>query len=78
LNSFPGDFTYDALKASEPRNADFKAFKEKQIIYCNMKQSPYYERSPMEPDVVLKDFVYIFHPELLPEDYQPSFYKLLK
>ena len=78
LYSFPGDFTYDALKASEPRNADFKAFKEKQIIYCNMKQSPYYERSPMEPDVVLKDFVYIFHPELLPEDYQPSFYKLLK
>ena len=78
LNSFPGNFTYDALKASEPRNADFKAFKEKQIIYCNMKQSPYYERSPMEPDVVLKDFVYIFHPELLPEDYQPSFYKLLK
>ena len=78
LNSFPGEFTYEALKASEPRNVDFKAFKEKKIIYCNMKQSPYYERSPMEPDVVLKDFVYIFHPELLPEDYQPSFYKLLR
>ena len=78
LNSFTGDFTYEALKTSEPRNADFRAFKEKQIIYCNMKQSPYYERSPMEPDVVLKDFVYVFHPELLPDDYQPSFYKILK
>jgi len=78
LNSYPGDFSYEALKASEPRNADFKAFKEKQIIYCNMRQSPYYERSPMEPDVVLQDFVFIFHPELLPEDYKPSFYEILK
>ena len=78
LNSFPGEFSYEALKASEPRNELFKAFKERKVIYCNMKQTPYYEISPVEPDVLLKDFVAIFHPELVEPDYQPTFYYLLK
>ena len=78
LNSFPGDFSYDALKASEPRNELFKSFKKRQVIYCNMKQTPYYEVSPVEPDKVLADFVAIFHPELMPADYSPTFYQLLK
>ena len=78
LNSFPGEFTYEALKASEPRNELFKAFKEKKVIYCNMKQQAYYEISPVQPDVLLKDFVAIFHPELVEPDYQHTYYKLLK
>ena len=78
LNSFPGEFTYEALKASEPRNELFKAYKEKKVIYCNMKQQAYYEISPVQPDVLLKDFVAIFHPELVEPDYQPTYYRLLK
>ena len=78
LNSYPGEFSYEALKASEPRNELFKAFKERKIIYCNMKQTPYYEIAPVEPDVLLKDFVAIFHPELVEKDYEPKFYKLLE
>jgi iron complex transport system substrate-binding protein len=78
LNSYPGDFSYEALKASEPRNELFKAYKEKKVIYCNMKQTPYYEISPVQPDVLLKDFVAIFHPELVEADYKPTFYYLLK
>ena len=78
LNSYPGEFSYEALKASEPRNELFKAFKERKVIYCNMKQTPYYEISPVAPDVLLKDFVAIFHPELVESDYTPTFYYLLK
>ena len=78
LNSYPGDFSYEALKSSEPRNALFKAFKDRHVIYCNMKKTPYYEISPVKPDAVLADLVAIFHPELMPEDYQPTFYQLLK
>jgi len=77
LNSFPGEFTYEALKASEPRNELFQAFKEKKVIYCNMKQQAYYEISPVQPDVLLKDFVAIFHPELVEPDYEPKYYRLL-
>ena len=78
LNSFDGEFSYDALLASEPRNRLFKAFREHKVIYCNMKQQPYYESTPVEPDVLLKDFVAIFHPELVEADYQPKYYRLLK
>jgi len=78
LNSYEGDFSYDALKASEPRNELFKAFKDKKVIYCNMKQTPYYEKSPVMPDVLLSDLVAIFHPELMPADYESTFYRMLK
>jgi len=78
LNSFDGDFSYEALKASEPRNELFKAFRERKVIYCNMKQTPYYEKSPVMPDVVLSDLVAVFHPELMPADYEPTFYTLLR
>ena len=77
LNSFDGDFSYDALLKSEPRNRLFKAFRERKVIYCNMKRTPYYESSPVEPDVLLKDLVAIFHPELVETDYQPKYYRLL-
>lgn len=78
LNSFPGDFSYEALAESEERNKLFKAFRDKKVIYCNMKRQPYYEISPVCPDRVLADFVAIFHPELMPKDYKPAFYHLLK
>lgn len=77
LNSHPGEFSYEALKASEPRNELFQAFKEHKVIYCNMRQTPYYEISPVQPDVLLKDFVAIFHPELVEPGYKPTFYRLL-
>ena len=48
------------------------------MIYCNMKQTPYYEKSPVMPDVLLSDLVAIFHPEVMPQDYQPVFYQILK
>ena len=78
LNSYPGDFSYEALEASEPRNKLFRAFRERKVIYCNMKQTPYYELSPMQPDVLLADLIAIFHPALMPRDYQPTFYQLLR
>ena len=78
LNSYEGDFSYQALKASEPRNELFRAFREKRVIYCNMKQTPYYELAPVRPDLVLTDLVHIFHPAMVPADYRSTFYQLLK
>ena len=78
VNSFQGTFSYDALKAQDARYADLTAFKERGIIYCNMREKPFYENMPVQPDVVLADLIHIFHPELLPADYQPVFYSLLQ
>lgn len=77
LNSYNGTFTYAALKAEDSRYADFRAFKDKGVIYCNLKEKPYYENMPTHPEVLLKDLIKVFHPELLP-DYTPVFYELLK
>ena len=78
MNSFDGTYSYDALKATDSRYADFRAFKDKGVIYCNMKQKPYYETMPMQPDLLLEDFVHVFHPDMLPSDYEPTYYDLLK
>ncbi len=77
VNSYNGTFSYDALKAEDARYADLNAFREKGVVYCNMREKPFYENMPMQPDVVLADLIHIFHPELLPADYQPVFYELL-
>lgn len=77
VNSYDGTFSYDALKATDARYADFRAFREKGIIYCNMRTTPFYESMPMQPEVVLEDLIHAFHPDLLP-DYKPAYYEQLK
>ena len=51
VNSYPGIYTYKSLKDQDPRYADFRAFKEKGVIYCNMREKPFYESMPTEPEV---------------------------
>lgn len=76
VNSYPGRFTYQALLEQDARYGDFRAFREKAILYCNMKQTPFYESMPTEPEVVLADMVAIFHPDLLP-GHTPVYYTRL-
>lgn len=77
VNSYPGTYSYEALKEQDPRYADFRAFREKGVIYCNMREKPFYESMPTEPEVLLADLLHIFHPDLLP-DHTPVYYDLLK
>ncbi|MBD8346614.1 ABC transporter substrate-binding protein [Dysgonomonas sp. HGC4] len=77
LVSHDGDYSYQAMKQSDARYADFKAFKEKKVVCCNLRQKPFYEKAPVEPEVVLADLIKAFHPELLP-DHKPVYYELLK
>lgn len=62
--------------------AQFKAFKTKNIYSFGIKKGKtggviYYELAPNRPDLVLKDLVKIFHPELLP-NYELFFFEKLK
>lgn len=77
VNSYNGAFSYDALKQLDPRYADFRAFREKGVIYCNMSRKPFYESMPMQPEIVLEDLMHAFHPDLLPH-YKPTYYERLK
>jgi len=77
VNSFNGDFGYEELRKSDARYSDFGAYRNKKIIYCNLRETPFYENTPVEPEVVLSDLIKIFYPDLLPE-HKPVYYDLLK
>ncbi len=77
VNSHEGKFDYSSLKSLDNRYTDFKAWKDHGVIYCNMREVPFYESMPVEPEKVLADFIYVFHPTVLP-DHKPSYYHLLK
>ncbi len=76
----PSQFTsYTALKKENAVYQEFKAFKNKNIYtFANTKGETggllYFELAPNRPDLVLKDLLHIFHPELLP-NYSPYFFK---
>ena len=77
VNSFNGDFGYEELRKSDARYSDFGAYRNKKVIYCNLRETPFYENTPVEPEVVLSDLIKIFYPDLLPE-HKPVYYDLLK
>ena len=77
LNAQEG-FDYTSMLAGDDRYADFEAFRNHHVVYCNLKTSAYRELSPMHPDWLLSDFIFAFHPELMPSDYEPKFYGEMK
>ena len=76
VNSHNGDYDYAVLEKTDARYTDFKAFKDRQVLYCNLREVPFYEQTPVEPEVVLADLIKIFHPSVLP-DHKPVYYALL-
>ena len=62
--------TLEELKAVNPKFADAKAVNEKTVYNNNLRLTPtggndYWESAVVRPDVVLRDLIHIFHPELV-------------
>ncbi|NLW71314.1 MAG: ABC transporter substrate-binding protein [Chloroflexi bacterium] len=77
---FPADKA--SLLGLDSRYAEFKAFKTDHVYNNNARSnanggSDYFESGVARPDVVLKDLVKVFYPDLLP-DYELYYYQLLK
>jgi len=79
----PSQFiSYNELNKASRHYSQFKAYKEKNIYtFANTKGDSggllFYELGPARPDLILKDLIYIFHPELLP-GHQLFFFKPLQ
>ena len=56
--------TYKNLASQYPLNSQFVAFKHKQVYCCNTVGTTLFEDFPFHPDVLLHEFIVIFHPEL--------------
>ncbi len=73
--------TLDELKAACPKFADTRCFRNGDVYNNNARTNAaggndYYESAVVNPDLVLRDLVKIFHPELVTEDF--VYYKQLK
>ena len=71
----------DDLKASCPKFTDTRCFRNGYIYNNNLRTNAaggndYYESAVVNPDILLRDLVKIFHPELVEEDF--VYYKQLK
>ena len=77
MNSTNTKYSYSRLAVENELYTYFKAYLNRNILVCDIRRSGYFEKSEYEPDLLLKDFVFAFHPELVEADYQPHyFYKL--
>ncbi|HZJ18927.1 MAG TPA: ABC transporter substrate-binding protein [Pricia sp.] len=78
----PAQFTsYKAMEAANRHYLQFDAFKNRNSYSFASTTGEtggllYYELAPQRPDLVLKDLIHIFHPELLP-DHKLFFFKPL-
>ena len=76
-NSTMQVMTYTSLQRESDLYPLFDAFSSHKMMVCDVVKTGYFERSSMEPDVLLADFIWFFHPELLTgewENYQPKYY----
>lgn len=80
----PAQFqSYREMLAASNHYAQFTAFQDQNIYTFSSEKGAtggviFYELAPNRPDLVLKDLISIFHPELSPINYEPTFYKPLK
>ncbi|MCA4807487.1 ABC transporter substrate-binding protein [Myroides odoratimimus] len=75
--------TLQQLVDANPHYAKFNAFKNKNVYSLSPRKgetggSLFYELGPTRPDLVLKDLIYILHPEISIPNYQPVFFEQLK
>ena len=71
----------DELRTSCPKFSDTRCFRNGSVWNNNLKTNvaggnDYYESAVVNPDILLRDLVKIFHPELVEEDF--VYYKQLK
>ena len=62
--------TLDELKAVNPKFTDAKSVREKTAYNNNLRLTAtggneYWESAVVRPDIVLRDLIHIFHPELV-------------
>ena len=71
------DKSYSSLLTDFGGYTHFTPFKERNIYACNTGKKPFYEETPFRPDLLLRELVAIFHPQLLPS-YKLRYYEKLQ
>lgn len=71
------EMTYGSLSRENELYTHFKAYREQRVYQCVTTGSTYFQDFPFHPEVLLREYVSLFHPECL-EDYTPRYYTPLR
>lgn len=61
------------LQGANELNKEMAAFKNKRVYVCDTDKTAFFDRIPFHPEVLLREFSAIMHPELFP-DFQNKMY----
>lgn len=65
--------TLKDLQGAYDLNKEMDAFKNKRVYVCDTDKTRFFDRIPFHPEVLLREFAAILHPELFP-DYKNQLY----
>ena len=54
----------------------FKAYKQGSVYGCNTAELTFYEETPFHPERLLRDYILMLHPDLLPGEALRYFHKM--
>lgn len=74
IRTFGYDVTLNGLKRDHPLNARIRAWADGNVYGCNTAESMFFEEFPFHPERLLREFIVILHPEVLPGE-QPRYYR---
>ncbi len=52
-----------------------KAYQQQRVHVVNLSHTDFYMVTPFHPEVLLKEYIHILHPEVIEPDFQPTYYK---
>ncbi len=79
VKTYGSDLTLSELKSAYPLNDKIKAFNCGGVYASNTEKSSFYEEFPFHPDMLLREYINIFHPGLLTGDEaELRYYKQIK
>ncbi|MGN0281964.1 MAG: ABC transporter substrate-binding protein [Prevotella sp.] len=55
--------TIESMAADNKAFTHVKAFKDKNLWGCSTERTTFYESTPFHPEILLKEFLFMFHPE---------------
>lgn len=70
-----GDLTYQDLQDDWNGYTQLKAFREHRVHGVNLSHTNFYMVTPFHPDVLLREYINICHPEVLEPGFQPTYFK---
>ncbi len=74
IRLFGSDLTLNWLREADERYMLFRPAQAGGVWGCNTVAVPFYEETPFHPDLLLRDYIAIFHPGLLP-GVSPRYFK---